>query len=322
MIKQLTLLPIYVLNSFICPKIALPSNLEPSRLPQYTEANIQIEKNGNSTVMTVNQPGTYEEYEDQETGNYMYYYTTYNKIRYQNENALFTVTQFKQRYTNNHVENFDVEYIANIVIFTITTNMTTVLNVNSIAMQYFDDCQASQSQDDATECQYYIYDVERLPMSSPALKIPGSLNNYVNATQKTEIAANGEYCTLNTPNWNTTATLTNIQVESSKTKTYMLYQTMQCQPQDTHDRTLTQIGNCTINMSTIEIPITVNSEYIDLPGLMFQILSMPFAFISQAFNLTLFPGTNYQINIANTLMVFLGVLAIAAILKVVIKIFL
>lgn len=287
MIKQLALLPIYVLNSFICPKIELPSNLEPSRLPQYTEANIQIEKNGNSTVMTVNQPRTYEKYEDQETGKYMYYYTTYNKVRYQNENALFTVTQFKQRYATDNGQIFDVEYISNIVIFTITTNMTTVLNINSIAMRYFDDCQPSQSQDDATECNYYLYDVERLPMSSPALKIPGSLNNYVNATQKTQIATNFEYCTEQVPNWEPTATLTNIQVESSKTKTYMLYQTMQCVQQDTHDRTLTNIYGCTINMSTIEIPITVNTEYIDLPGLMFQILSMPFAFISQAFNLSL-----------------------------------
>ena len=48
-------------------------------------------------------------------------------------------------------------------------------------------------------------------------------------------------------------------------------------------------------------------EVIDLPGLMWDILTMPFAFVSQAFNLTLFPGTPYQINIAN---LFLSLIAI------------
>ena len=47
-------------------------------------------------------------------------------------------------------------------------------------------------------------------------------------------------------------------------------------------------------------------EVIDLPGLMWQILEMPFAFVSQAFNLTLFPGTPYQVNIAN---LFLAIIA-------------
>lgn len=48
-------------------------------------------------------------------------------------------------------------------------------------------------------------------------------------------------------------------------------------------------------------------EVINIPGLMWEILTMPFAFVSQAFNLTLFPGTPFQINIAN---LFLSVLAI------------
>lgn len=50
-----------------------------------------------------------------------------------------------------------------------------------------------------------------------------------------------------------------------------------------------------------------NYEVIDLPGLMWHILTMPFSFVSQAFNLTLFPGTPYQINISN---LFLSIIAI------------
>lgn len=48
-------------------------------------------------------------------------------------------------------------------------------------------------------------------------------------------------------------------------------------------------------------------EVVDLPGLMWQILEMPFAFVSQAFNVTLFPGTPYQVNISN---LFLSIVAI------------
>lgn len=48
-------------------------------------------------------------------------------------------------------------------------------------------------------------------------------------------------------------------------------------------------------------------EVVDIPGLMWDILAMPFAFVSQAFNLTLFPGTPYQVNISN---LFLAIIAI------------
>ena len=54
-------------------------------------------------------------------------------------------------------------------------------------------------------------------------------------------------------------------------------------------------------------------EYIDIPGMMFTILTMPFSFISQAFDVTLFPGTAYQVNISN---MFLGFIAIAILLWV------
>lgn len=50
------------------------------------------------------------------------------------------------------------------------------------------------------------------------------------------------------------------------------------------------------------------TEVVDIPGLMFNILTMPFAFISQAFNLTLFPGTLWEINIANLFLAVIGIL--------------
>lgn len=73
-----------------------------------------------------------------------------------------------------------------------------------------------------------------------------------------------------------------------------------------------------LNTSMVQItsnlaPIVVNEEIVDIPGLMFTILSLPFSFISQAFDLTIFPGTPYQVNFSN---IFLGFIAIAMLLWV------
>lgn len=63
-----------------------------------------------------------------------------------------------------------------------------------------------------------------------------------------------------------------------------------------------------------------NYEVIDIPGLMWQILTMPFAFVSQAFNLTLFPGTPYQLNISNLFLSIVAVLVFVWLIAFIIKI--
>ena len=64
-----------------------------------------------------------------------------------------------------------------------------------------------------------------------------------------------------------------------------------------------------------EIPAST-IEVVDVGGLMLQIISMPFSFISTAFNLTLFPGTPYQINIGNFILGILAILTILFIIKI------
>lgn len=59
----------------------------------------------------------------------------------------------------------------------------------------------------------------------------------------------------------------------------------------------------------------IEVEMVDIPGLCFDILTMPFSFISQAFNLTLFPGTAYQINISNLFLSIIGILIFVFIIK-------
>lgn len=68
---------------------------------------------------------------------------------------------------------------------------------------------------------------------------------------------------------------------------------------------------------------TTNVEYkqevIDIPGLIFTILGMPFAWISTAFDLTLFPGTAYAIDIADLFLSLIGILILIIIIRKMLK---
>ena len=74
-----------------------------------------------------------------------------------------------------------------------------------------------------------------------------------------------------------------------------------------------------LNNTYENIPATIKYEYIDVPSIMFTILTMPFSFISQAFNLTLFSGTPYAINLSNMFLTVIGVLAFIFIIKLITK---
>ena len=74
----------------------------------------------------------------------------------------------------------------------------------------------------------------------------------------------------------------------------------------------------TLTFTTIYVP-SFTTEVVDIPGLMWEILTMPFAFLSTAFNLTLFPGTPYQLNVANLILMLLGILTFIFIFKLFLK---
>lgn len=77
---------------------------------------------------------------------------------------------------------------------------------------------------------------------------------------------------------------------------------------------LTGTYSWTVNTDTIN-----NIEVIDIPGLLFTILGMPFAFISQAFNLTIFPGTAYELNLTHIFLALIVSGIIIFIIKKVLK---
>lgn len=66
--------------------------------------------------------------------------------------------------------------------------------------------------------------------------------------------------------------------------------------------------------------VPFNYEVVDIPHIMLMILTLPFTFISQAFQpITLFPNTPYSLNIGNLILIILTTLIIIWIIKKVVK---
>lgn len=63
----------------------------------------------------------------------------------------------------------------------------------------------------------------------------------------------------------------------------------------------------------------INDEVVDIPGLMFTILTLPFSFISQAFDLTIFPNTPYEINFTNLFMTVIAIFVLLWLIKHIFK---
>lgn len=64
---------------------------------------------------------------------------------------------------------------------------------------------------------------------------------------------------------------------------------------------------------------TTTYEVVDIPGLMFTILGMPFAWISTAFNFTFFPGTPYAVNVSHIILVIVASLILIVVVKRILK---
>lgn len=83
------------------------------------------------------------------------------------------------------------------------------------------------------------------------------------------------------------------------------------------------IQNQEFNIKNVNLVITKISkptEVVDLNSLLFTILTLPFTFYSQAFNLTLFSGTAYAINIGDIIMFIISILLLVAIIKMIMSI--
>lgn len=87
----------------------------------------------------------------------------------------------------------------------------------------------------------------------------------------------------------------------------------------TNERNIYNPANSTVTLTGTNVIPTGNYEIVDIGGLMFTILTMPFSFISNAFNLTLFPNTPYAVNLSNIFLAIIGVLVFVFIIKIIIR---
>ena len=102
------------------------------------------------------------------------------------------------------------------------------------------------------------------------------------------------------------------------------YIIIECEVEDMADPTdgLINWAPCYLDNTTIKCYVTRGGgtyEVVDLPGLLFDVLTMPFTFISRAFNVTLFPNTPYQLNIADIFIAIFAALVFMFIVKTFIK---
>lgn len=68
---------------------------------------------------------------------------------------------------------------------------------------------------------------------------------------------------------------------------------------------------------TMDKSLSINYEVVDLPAFFYTLLTAPFSFISTAFNVTLFNGTPYALNISSLIMGVLGSALIIIVIKII-----
>ena len=64
-----------------------------------------------------------------------------------------------------------------------------------------------------------------------------------------------------------------------------------------------EINSISVSNTT---PIQWDYQVLDLPSVIFTIFTLPFTFMTKAFDVTIFPGTPFQVNFSNLVMLILG----------------
>lgn len=95
--------------------------------------------------------------------------------------------------------------------------------------------------------------------------------------------------------------------------------TSQFRPLFTPDDSINQNNLSDLYIEETTIATELVQEVVDVPGIMYEVLTMPFAFMSQAFNLTLFPNTPYSVNVSNLLLTIIAILIFVFIIKVLVR---
>lgn len=77
-----------------------------------------------------------------------------------------------------------------------------------------------------------------------------------------------------------------------------------------------KINNSTATFK-MDQALAITYEVVDFPGLLYTLVTLPFSFISTAFNITLFGGTPYALNIGSLILGILGIAILFILLKLI-----
>ena len=221
----------------------------------------------------------------------------------------------QQIYEQDGDYNFDNYQIWTLVTYTTTENIDQKMNNSQIASQFkydpFDDIQKTRTGYEQVTASRTLVDDLNITNSRNTTPI-GALNYvYVNIEWYQDITYNGPT--------EITYYLFKAHVDYNW-KNYNNYTEEQIDIEYGYDNRSSGM-DATWDMLKANTPAPPPTDYeiVDIGGLMFDILTMPFAFVSQAFNLTLFPNTAYSINVSSVFLAIFAALTFIFIIKKFIK---
>lgn len=215
--------------------------------------------------------------------------------------------QFVRKY-NNSTDSYTPYSYTQLTIFTISANIN-----GYFTMGYLHYDIGTQGQADVSITTYELIN----PTGTPQPMREQNLSEWLNQQRAFMLDSTFNNGEINA--YTEEVGTNNIQISPARTRTIAVIADI-AQPATTDESSgaisialHSTIINYNINYTPIE------AEVIDIPGLCFSILGMPFTFISSAFNLTLFPGTQYQLNVSQLFLTILGLMIIVFIIKMYLK---
>lgn len=233
--------------------------------------------------------------------------------QYVNEELNISIFVTNQSYKENNIYKGQTLIFVNLIPY-ITQEVnyniqsSNLWNVNNTTIQYKKYLQENKTTEWDTIARNLQTNYNKQKVTNDAIQ---TINNLLNPIEQEQFTKNYQSSLEVTEN--------NVLLKRNTQYTYIItYEyTNNIQPQafETTTRQLNTICDGFFFYGIFAIQPT--TEVIDLPGLMFQILGMPFAFISQAFNVTLFPNTPYQVNISNIFLTLIAILIFLWLIKLI-----
>lgn len=277
----------------------------------YTKNTISVsyDKNSNKEHVSVRYPNDNQmEIFSISSRNRIKYYkdTSYT---YSDETGRYTIYTYEQTYENLIGSSWYPAVYNKISYIQIETNITTLLNLDYTTAYI-------ELYNHTIEETYAIYETDKIPATEPNLKNTNGIVDFMESQiekmtllQKEENEC--EEIEYNQPGW----TSGHYQIERASKKTLVIYEQCYVRNYNVEETSSHIRARDDIYFNVVSEETTINIEVVDIWGLILNILTIPFTFVSQAFNLTIFPGTAYSINVSNILLLIIAVMAFIFIIR-------